>query len=512
MITMGETLYERVALMADPIHNYIPFTVPHRKKNEVTEKEIIDSPWMQRLRYINQLQSARWVYPSAEHSRFIHSLGTMHVAGLFAKQIYPSLKEQYPNCPSFCYIESLLRLTGLVHDIGHGPFCHFFDDHFLKQHHLTHEIMGQYIILNELAPLLEQIERSVSGEFDPGEKINPNLIAYLISKAAPAAADEQLSSGAVSDPTSENNLAIEGKTTPASPDRPTAGTPAAGGLHPSPRPMPQWAIMLKPLFAGIFTVDNLDYVLRDAYMCGVAAGPVDLSRLMHYTFCTKSGLTLHKSGLPALRMFLNARSYLYSNVYNHRTTRAIDVHLRDIFPETMAEIFPDPPLKNMSAYLELTDWSLLLTVGTWEQSPSSKKKALSQEWKRILQRDVKWKMAYDTTFSFEEKAGEGATKQYHLREADLETEIRKALPVSLRQLPFRVDMATQDPRPMNPLEMGDRQIYVYNPSSQSVSKEALMEFIDTLPGTLTQCRIFAESHDYDVLLSQAAAEALKLFL
>ena len=177
-----EVLYENLALVSDPIHRYIPFTVPYKKEETITEKTLIDSPWMQRLRYINQLQSARWVFPSAEHSRFVHSLGTMHVAGRFAKQLYPSLKEQNPDCPSFCFIESLLRITGLVHDIGHGPFCHFFDDHFLKRYHLTHEKLGQFIIKKELAPILKEIKRSPSGDYAPGEKICPKQIAFLIGK------------------------------------------------------------------------------------------------------------------------------------------------------------------------------------------------------------------------------------------------------------------------------------------------------------------------------------------
>ncbi|TAJ25385.1 MAG: metal-dependent phosphohydrolase, partial [Nitrospirae bacterium] len=63
--------YDGSALIADPIHEYISFTVPYATpdQSERTEKDLIDSPWVQRLRYIYQLQSARWVYPSAEHSR-----------------------------------------------------------------------------------------------------------------------------------------------------------------------------------------------------------------------------------------------------------------------------------------------------------------------------------------------------------------------------------------------------------------------------------------------------------
>ena len=81
--------YDGSALIADPIHQYISFTVPYTApdENEQTEKDLIDSPWVQRLRYVYQLQSARWVYPSAEHTRFVHSLGTMHVASRFARHL-----------------------------------------------------------------------------------------------------------------------------------------------------------------------------------------------------------------------------------------------------------------------------------------------------------------------------------------------------------------------------------------------------------------------------------------
>ena len=103
--------------------------------------------------------------------------------------------------------------------------------------------------------------------------------------------------------------------------------------------------------AGLAIVAALDYVLRDSYMCGVAVGPVDLTRLIHYTIVTDKGFTIHKTGLPALQMFLNTRMYLYSNVYFHRTTRAIDIHLRDIFGETMKWLFPRDPRTRMEEYL-----------------------------------------------------------------------------------------------------------------------------------------------------------------
>ncbi len=453
----GEEFYDGTALLGDPVHGYISFTTP-RGGGEKTEKDLIDNPWMQRLRQIYQLQSARWVYPSAEHSRFQHSLGAMNLAGRFARHLHPSLKATVPDCPSASYIEELLRVAALLHDVGHGPFGHFFDDNYLEHFGLTHEKVGQYIIKNELGESIKAIRRSPVGEFSKGDpKLSPEQIAFLIGKG-PASTIKQ----------------------------------------------PRWLQFLQPLLSGIYTVDNLDYVLRDAYMCGVAIGAVDIDRLMYYTFFTDKGLTLHKSGLSALNMFLNARLYMYTNVYYHRTTRAIDEHLKELFKDTMASLFPYNPLENLDEYLELTDWSLLEGVRRWGKKDNGATAGLGRQWGAILSREVKWKMAYDITLSM--RAFEkGKTL---IDAAELTKRIRKNLPQKIKDLEFRVDMASQDPRPINPLMMGERQIHVFNPSTHKVEKEPLKDFFDYIPARVVQCRVFTLNHDHDLILSEIVEKVL----
>jgi len=457
MAHLMQSEYEDTALIADPIHRYLQFTVPE-KKGEVTEKALIDSPWVQRLRYIYQLQSARWVYPSAEHSRFQHSLGAMYLAGEFAKHLYPSLRKVLgDDCPSAPFIEEYMRVTGLLHDVGHGPFGHFFDDNFLHDYGLTHEDLGQVIIQQYLGDIIRELRRSPSGPFASGEELMPEDVAFPIKK--------------------------NGKEDPEK---------------------MKWVRLLEPLTSGIFTFDNLDYVSRDSYMCGVAVGPVDRERLMHYTFFSPQGLTLHKAGNSALTMFLNARLYLYTNVYYHRTTRAIDLHLREIFPDTMRVLFPGNPLEHMDDYLHLTDWSLLEDVSRWRRQKGDLE-GLGKEWEKVLHREVKWKMAYDRTLSLNELRYGVAL----IQDADWERRIRSSLPAAMRDLVFRVDMATQDPRPENPFSMGKKQIYIFDPSTGEITKESLAELFEFIPSKVVQLRVFALDHEQDQLLAEVAENTLK---
>ncbi len=450
--------YRGRGLIADPIHRYILYTRPDGIPGEATEQDLIDTPWVQRLRRIPQLQSARWVFPAAEHSRFQHSLGAMHLAGRLAQQLYPSLRAIFPDAPSAPLLEELLRVSGLLHDVGHGPFGHFFDDNFLVDYELTHELIGQRIIREELADTLRGLGRSPSGAFAPGETIDPEWICYLMGKSY---------------------------------THPEAGHP-------------RWLAHLKPLLSGVFTADNMDYVLRDAYMCGVAVGPIDIDRIIYYSFFTENGLTLDRGGLGAFIMFLNARFYMYTNVYYHRTTRGIDLHLKEIFRDTMRIAFPWDLRKELHPYLHLTEWTLLEEVGRWHDADETEKKELGAEWRKILDRRLKWRMSHEVVLDiFEPRPG-----HRFMTEDWVERQVRLHLPPHLRDFPFKIDMAQQDPRPLNPLAMGDRQIYVYDASTRRVAKEPLRELLKYLPGKVAQCRIFAASHEHDQLLALALVQAL----
>ena len=123
---------QRESLCHDPIHGYIPFVSIVEPRRDVASATLLDHPWVQRLRQIHQLQTAWWVYPSAEHTRFQHVVGAMHMASRAVDALYESLSEVCPDVPSRGYVECTMRLAALLHDVGHGPFGHFFDEHFLQ--------------------------------------------------------------------------------------------------------------------------------------------------------------------------------------------------------------------------------------------------------------------------------------------------------------------------------------------------------------------------------------------
>ena len=93
-----------------------------------TAIKIIDTPEFQRLRDIRQLGACNYVFPTATHSRFEHSIGVAHLGKEFLNRlVINSWGDKQPlKVEENDYL--MVELAGLCHDLGHGPFSHLFDD------------------------------------------------------------------------------------------------------------------------------------------------------------------------------------------------------------------------------------------------------------------------------------------------------------------------------------------------------------------------------------------------
>jgi len=121
-----------VAEIRDPIHGYIKITQQ--------ERELIDSIYVLRLRRIHQLAGAYMVYPGGVHTRFEHVVGAMHVAGLIGQSLAAKTGLNDDDIQE-------LRIGGLLHDVGHGPFSHLFEEVLTEKTDLTHEDLSQRIVM-----------------------------------------------------------------------------------------------------------------------------------------------------------------------------------------------------------------------------------------------------------------------------------------------------------------------------------------------------------------------------
>ena len=240
----------------DPIHGLIRLTDQ--------EISIIETPPFQRLRGIKQLALANLVYPGALHTRFEHSLGTLHTAS----RILNAFDREEQLCDT--QVESV-RLAALLHDIGHGPFSH----------------VSEY--------LLDAYYQEETGTAGAREKIHEKLTVDVI-KYVPSIAEK------LSDPQRES---------------------ACNLIRGNNR-----RDMRRDIVSSNLDADKIDYLLRDTYFAGVKYGVVDSDMIIDSFTNFRSGeetyLAIDESAIFAVEQLIVAKHHMTQQVYAHRVRIVTD--------------------------------------------------------------------------------------------------------------------------------------------------------------------------------------------
>jgi HD superfamily phosphohydrolase len=213
----------------------------------------LDTPTVQRLRYVRQLGHAFLVYPGATHTRFEHALGAYHLT----RKALASLEERGELACVPDEDRIAVRMAALLHDIGHYPFSHSLEEAGFP----SHEGLGvAKLDRGELGSRLREI----------GGADFPARVGALVTK--------------------------------------------------------QSASPLQGLISGSLDLDKIDYLSRDAFMCGVPYGTVDVDRLLgSLTLVEADGrheVGVHEKGVSALESLLFAKYQMYRNVYWHHAVRS----------------------------------------------------------------------------------------------------------------------------------------------------------------------------------------------
>lgn len=245
---------------------------------------ILNSPEMQRMGQIHQLGLANLVFPGANHTRLEHMLGTFHLATRFSEALGIGGKDR-----------DLLLASALVHDIGHPPFSHTFEEVLRKRLKVDHMMLTARIIRGDvdIVPESEQgIVRSVPRVTECLEKmsLDPGQVAMTVMKER-----------------------------------------GAHGIPP----------FITSLIHGPVDVDQLDYLMRDSYFTGVAPGRVDADRIIRTAQIVGGRMVLRKGGIAAVEGLIVSRALMNSAVYFHKTVRIAEMMLTKAVSQLDRTVFED---------------------------------------------------------------------------------------------------------------------------------------------------------------------------
>lgn len=304
----------------DPVHNII------RLQTDSDEGELmmrlIDTAEFQRLRRIKQLGLGLYTYQGAEHSRFTHSLGALHLM----TRVLDRLSEKHEIDPQN---RVAARAAALLHDVGHGSFSHVME----KVLNFHHERWTVQVILDEQSEI-GKLLRSHS----------PDLPAQVAA-------------------------IIEGKFQPAA---------------------------LAQLVSSQLDVDRMDYLLRDSLMTGAKYGIYDLEWIINALAIDESAdrIYVRARGVYAVEEYLQARYYMFRQVYFHRTLRSAEAVLRSIVRRalylieegqevwhaagTAFEKILRREVLNVSEHMQVDDSDFVFHIKQWQNSSDSILRELSR--------------------------------------------------------------------------------------------------------------------------------------
>jgi len=263
----------------DPVHGYVYISGE--------ERDIVDSYPMQRLRRLRQLAGSEYVYPGANHTRFEHCVGVMYLAGKVLEN---------PHISSLVTDEEvdMCRIAALLHDVGHGPFSHVFEQLLIKELEKTHEDITSWIV-----------EKSEVGDKLSRMGYKPQEVGKL----------------------------------------------AVGKLH-----KPSTAFIDQIISSGI-DVDKQDFIVRDTYHTGAEYGFIDVFRLIHALDVLGENLAVELGALSALEVFMIARIESFKSIYFHRVGRAAQIMLANAMEKANDELGLTS-FKTPGEYLALDDYTV----------------------------------------------------------------------------------------------------------------------------------------------------------
>lgn len=300
----------------DPVHGSIAI--------RDAEIAIIDHPFFQRLRNIKQLGFSEFVFPGATHTRYLHSIGVMHVSSL----VFNSLFRHKLFHKDYQRLAQTLRLGCLLHDIGHAPLSHS-----------TESVMPQ------LSALM------LPARFDTKEKRQATHEDYTIK----AITDSTFTS-------SFKDVRAEFGVTPEAVAELVVGKTADTGYFTVDGM--DWFPLLHQLVSSEMDCDRMDYLLRDSYFCGVSYGKFDLDWIIDNLKVSaendRAYLGISERAVSTFDDFLLSRFHMFMMVYFHYRAVCLEQMLMRYFAATGTSEYAIPA--NIEAYLEHDDphlWKVL---------------------------------------------------------------------------------------------------------------------------------------------------------